>query len=811
MDNFDDVSISTAAMILSYSRIFMSKIKLDILKRGGNIYYTDTDSIVTDIELGENLVGNGLGQFKLEYEIKEGYFMSNKTYCLLLKKPIKNKKTSELEYLVIKSKGVLNNSLSIGDFMDMYYLDKNIKAIKANTITDYSHGSVSFGFKEAILKHDAFTKREKIYNNDGLWIDTKPLIRVNITSLVKYENKFSLILYVENKIIAAGRQTYLNKDRLFNNKYYIVRDIGVSPYKGRRNFSTFLCLKKYKLNYTTEFELLNKSLDEKINFFDNNLNYLNLYNTTAFDNTKNIILGNNQLNNFIMINDNCVSSSIIDYMDNDNINIYLKILKYFQNLLIKIYTRMIKKIIMETISPYFIFTLEIFKAYFLLIMEMIEPYLSNINKIVNLLFNIFNKYFNWFIDLFNEFHDLLIGLFNLNWFISFFSILILSNYLPRLSLRYYLNKFKVNNIIYSVGGVSLNDEKYEVSKYEHDTFCSHLNAHEQLGKEIKRKENKCLTFDFKEITNLSINQVYIKNISFNFENKEKLIEHFLMEPKINSRRGNISKNFNNFWKLTEDLLMLQLNRYKELDNLKKYHWTELSSKDQESLVEQIKLLESNVKGVLEANLGINDYRLNIFKLKSAKSGFIEDCTENQESTENKSLSVENTLEKFRKIKPWPFLDELGVQTTDSLNSDDITTESLKRPRKRKACPTPDEDDFQIHLEDETFNIDNETNSESNSENNNTSHEDELLNKRRKLNTPIGKEPQSISLEEEQTNIEQDLKIIQLRDSIRKSKSPSPILQNVVSSYEFGKFKGNNINPDQITTVNPKDVWKEVKK
>jgi hypothetical protein len=168
LDNFNDVSISTAAMILSYSRIFMSKIKLDILKRGGNIYYTDTDSIVTDIELAENLVGSGLGQFKLEFEIKEGYFISNKTYCLLLKKPIENKKTGELEYLVIKSKGVLNSSLSIGDFMDMYYLDKNIKAVKSNTITDYSHGSVTLGFKEATLKYDAFTKREKIYNHDGL-------------------------------------------------------------------------------------------------------------------------------------------------------------------------------------------------------------------------------------------------------------------------------------------------------------------------------------------------------------------------------------------------------------------------------------------------------------------------------------------------------------------------------------------------------------------------------------------------------------------------------------------------------------------
>jgi hypothetical protein len=53
----------------------MSKAKLDILKSGGNIYYTDTDSIVTDIPLNDKLVGNDLGQFKLEYKVKEAYFI----------------------------------------------------------------------------------------------------------------------------------------------------------------------------------------------------------------------------------------------------------------------------------------------------------------------------------------------------------------------------------------------------------------------------------------------------------------------------------------------------------------------------------------------------------------------------------------------------------------------------------------------------------------------------------------------------------------------------------------------------------------
>jgi hypothetical protein len=67
---FSDVSLVISAAITSYARIYMSKIKLDILNKGGNIYYTDTDSIVSDIPLNEDLIGKDLGQFKLEYEVK---------------------------------------------------------------------------------------------------------------------------------------------------------------------------------------------------------------------------------------------------------------------------------------------------------------------------------------------------------------------------------------------------------------------------------------------------------------------------------------------------------------------------------------------------------------------------------------------------------------------------------------------------------------------------------------------------------------------------------------------------------------------
>jgi hypothetical protein len=157
-DIFRDVSIAISAMVTSYARIFMNNIKLQILNNNGNLYYSDTDSIVTNIDLkllSNNLVGPNLGQFKLEYIIKKGYFITNKLYCLVLN----NGK------VIIKSKGVDDDSLSLQDFKDMYYRTQNIKGTKLSSKINYKEGSVSISEKEINLSCNAYSKRTKIYNN----------------------------------------------------------------------------------------------------------------------------------------------------------------------------------------------------------------------------------------------------------------------------------------------------------------------------------------------------------------------------------------------------------------------------------------------------------------------------------------------------------------------------------------------------------------------------------------------------------------------------------------------------------------------
>lgn len=80
----DSTSIPISAAVTAYGRIHISKIKLDILSKGGNIFYSDTDSIVTDMELPDSMVNSKeIGKLKLENKVKKVIFISAKTYCLI--------------------------------------------------------------------------------------------------------------------------------------------------------------------------------------------------------------------------------------------------------------------------------------------------------------------------------------------------------------------------------------------------------------------------------------------------------------------------------------------------------------------------------------------------------------------------------------------------------------------------------------------------------------------------------------------------------------------------------------------------------
>ena len=143
----------------------MSKVKLDILKNGGSIYYTDTDSIVTDKRLPESMVGNALGQFKLEHVADKAYFIRAKTYYLHL-----------IDGGDVKrAKGTDASGLTEDSYIRLYN-GEDVETFRTGSTKNVTEGYVNITHdNKVILSWDSFKKREKIYVN-GLWVDTKPLI-----------------------------------------------------------------------------------------------------------------------------------------------------------------------------------------------------------------------------------------------------------------------------------------------------------------------------------------------------------------------------------------------------------------------------------------------------------------------------------------------------------------------------------------------------------------------------------------------------------------------------------------------------------
>ena len=173
-------SIVISSAITAYARINITNLKLEILKQGGNLYYSDTDSIVTDIELHDSLVSsNKLGLLKLEYVLDDGIFISNKIYWM---RDVKGNPR-------IRAKGIKSSSLSYTDFLKLLN-NKNVEtAVKTQSKVNWNLGYVAIEHKGQIkISSNSYTKREKLFNSDNKWINTKPIF-VNriVKDLVVYE------------------------------------------------------------------------------------------------------------------------------------------------------------------------------------------------------------------------------------------------------------------------------------------------------------------------------------------------------------------------------------------------------------------------------------------------------------------------------------------------------------------------------------------------------------------------------------------------------------------------------------------------
>jgi len=178
--SFDfNISIGIASATTAYARMYMNTFKN---MTNNPCYYSDTDSLVLKYKLPDIYVGNNLGQFKLEYNIKLGLFPAPKIYYLIL---------NDSNNTFIK-KGF--NLLEINHYWNLIN-KSSISILKEKWFKNYKDGNMIYSKSphNLTLTHK---KRIPLYYN-GEWINTKPIVvynnKIKSTSLVIYVNKFSLI------------------------------------------------------------------------------------------------------------------------------------------------------------------------------------------------------------------------------------------------------------------------------------------------------------------------------------------------------------------------------------------------------------------------------------------------------------------------------------------------------------------------------------------------------------------------------------------------------------------------------------------
>lgn len=158
-----DISISLAAAITSYARIYMYNIIKKLENLGYIIYYMDTDSIAIDKPLYASIVGKEIGLFKLEHIFEKAVFLSPKVYGGINK-----------DYESVKVKG-FKNPISFKLLLTL--LDKNNSLLlnQEKWMRNYEKGSIEI-VNELYRLMVTNNKRIPIFDNNNRFISTKPYI-----------------------------------------------------------------------------------------------------------------------------------------------------------------------------------------------------------------------------------------------------------------------------------------------------------------------------------------------------------------------------------------------------------------------------------------------------------------------------------------------------------------------------------------------------------------------------------------------------------------------------------------------------------
>lgn len=172
--NYDikNVSVVVSSIVTASARIYMSRFKTD---NSINIYYSDTDSIDIDQKLDVNLIGEEIGQMKLEHIFKDAVFLAPKMYGGL---------TDDYEYVKIKG---LKNPIQFKELKPLLFKGSKLEVTQEKWYSDISNGK--FNIKDEIYTLMVTdNKRKLLYNSENIFYDTVPL-RLEKGKILKQETK----------------------------------------------------------------------------------------------------------------------------------------------------------------------------------------------------------------------------------------------------------------------------------------------------------------------------------------------------------------------------------------------------------------------------------------------------------------------------------------------------------------------------------------------------------------------------------------------------------------------------------------------
>jgi hypothetical protein len=162
--------------ITSWARVYMLENIKNIIKEGGYIFYMDTDSIFTNIQISDKFLGDELGKFKLEKVSNGGTFFGAKSYVLDDKRKLKG-------------------------------IGKNAQLIKSNE-------------NEWVYIDNRIVKLKGYLRSDGLFYDKTVLKKLKYTSKrdLKNLNDFSDAIYINDDIL------YIQKGENIGKINYLLRE-----------------------------------------------------------------------------------------------------------------------------------------------------------------------------------------------------------------------------------------------------------------------------------------------------------------------------------------------------------------------------------------------------------------------------------------------------------------------------------------------------------------------------------------------------------------------------------------------------------